>query len=508
MRCGDTTVYGYLWIVELADSNYHQNIPPVSNNILSKPQLARTNIHKTTVTLLIMLKPTPICRTIHIYTHNSFPHRYNIMKLTIFTLLALVSGKVLKLDFERSVVPHPNAPSFAAEPFILPMTNHITLYRAEIQVGTFPQNLYMLVDTGSSDTFVEDNQYYQPNKSSTFKDLSAGTFFVQYGDHSNTSGDWMSDTLSIGGVTIPNQAMGLAEYNSVRDGSAIILGIGLPTLESSVQTLNRTYPNVPESLYLNGDIPSWSYSVYLDSLEATAGSILFGGVDKSKYSGPLHTVPFVTPNRFDVTISSINIKSETTNKTVNVLNVPGKGNLDTGTVSLWLPHQTFLTILKDWKVDKDPDYGYIIPEYRLHQLQNEYLEFNFQGIIIKVSASELFTPKLTGDGTNTAQYPNGQKAYSPLIKDGGNSTQGLVLGDSFLRSAYVVYDLANQEASLAQADYSGNDAQVEEIQAGEDVPGATRVKDYDSVYSNVPISTTVCYQPTEYTLNPRPAWLN
>jgi hypothetical protein len=51
-----------------------------------------------------------------------------------------------------------------------------------------------------------------------------------------------------------------------------------------------------------------------------------------------------------------------------------------------------------------------------------------------------------------------------------------VLGDTFLRSAYVVYDLENNEISIAQTNFNATTENIQEIQKGADgVPNATGV---------------------------------
>jgi len=51
-----------------------------------------------------------------------------------------------------------------------------------------------------------------------------------------------------------------------------------------------------------------------------------------------------------------------------------------------------------------------------------------------------------------------------------------VLGDTFLRSAYVVYDLENNRISLAPTVFNATASNVKEIASGPDgVPGATVV---------------------------------
>lgn len=422
------------------------------------------------------------------------------MHFTTFSLLGLASAKVIQLDFNRTVQSLPKAqdkiPGFARVDLTVPLENDFVLYSAKIQIGTPPQEFEVQIDTGSSDLWVDTS--FKTNQSSTFKELYPGQFSIAYQDGTYANGDWVEDTVTLEGVQIPKQQLGLATNLTV---DHLILGVGLPSLEAA----SKEYINVPKALYLNGDISAYAYSLYLNSLQATQGSLLLGGVDKSKYSGELKTVPQISAYRFSITLSKLDIKSETSNKSVNALNVTGKAVLDSGTTLSYLPTQTLETILKTWKLDADSDYGYIIPEYRLQELQDEYLEYNLQGIKIKVAASQLFAPAYTGDNLNTvAEYPNGQKAYWLLLGDAGG-TDGLVLGDTFLRSAYVVYNLASLQISLAQADFSGGEPQIEEIDTGLNaVPGASPVEEWGAVYSNVPITTTVNYTPTQYTLNPRP----
>ncbi|AOW06956.1 YALI0F10549p [Yarrowia lipolytica CLIB122] len=442
--------------------------------------------------------------------------KFSILALT--TLLAAVSaGKVIQLDFVRTTSSSPirqkkiTLPKGLKVDLAIPVENDLVLYSAKVQVGSPEQEFVVQVDTGSSDLWLYDSsdlcigggckQYglFNTNASSTFKDILPGKFGISYGDGSYAKGDWAEDTVTIQGVKIPKQQFGLAKNTTA---TPAILGIGLTGLEAA----EKEYNNVPKSLYLNGDIGSYTYSLYLDDLEATQGSILFGGIDKSHFSGPLKTVPLISSYAFWVTLSRLDIKSETRNKTVNALDVPGQVLLDSGTTLTYLPTISYETILQDWGIDIDPDYGAIVPEYKLQKLQDEYLEYNLQGAKIKVSAAQLFAPAYTGDDLNTvAIYPNGQKAYGFLVAPNGNSTEGLILGDSFLRSAYVVYDLPNLQISLAQADYSGGAPQIEPIDPGLNaVPGATPVRDWGAVYSNVPISTSVNYTPTTYTLSPRP----
>lgn len=441
--------------------------------------------------------------------------------LAIATVLACVSaGKVLKLEFTRDTIPNPQKQKKVVLPhgdevhLSLPLTNDIVLYSAKIQIGTPEQEFLVQIDTGSSDLWVYDvddvcngggcavNGLFLTNQSSTFKELLPGQFAIGYGDNTYALGDWVEDTVTIEGVKIPKQQLGLAKNTTA---TPAILGIGLEGLESAQQE----YTNVPRSLFDNGDIGSYTYSLFLNSLDATQGSVLFGGLDKSHFSGTLQTVPLISGNAFWITLSSVDVKSETNDKSTNALDVPGQVLLDSGTTLTYLPQQTYDTILEAWDIDVDNWYGPVLPQNKFEELKDAYLEYNLQGIVIKVSAQQLFSPVQSADDDPNvpyASYPNGQTAYGLLIQP-NNGTEGLILGDSFLRSAYVIYDLPNLEVSLAQADYSGAESDIVPIEPGVgQVPGATPVSDWHSIYHSVPITTTVDYQPTTYLLQPQPTF--
>ena len=57
---------------------------------------------------------------------------------------------------------------------------------------------------------------YDPSKSTTFKDLSGSSWKISYGDSSSASGNVGTDNIVIGGLTIKNQAIELAETLSTQ----------------------------------------------------------------------------------------------------------------------------------------------------------------------------------------------------------------------------------------------------------------------------------------------------
>lgn len=98
-------------------------------------------------------------------------------------------------------------------------------YTCPVQIGTPAQTVDLDFDSGSSDLWVWSTQLdaatqasgaqnnvkiFNEKKSTTFKATSGSTWQIQYGDGSGASGNVGLDTVSIGGVTIKNQAIELA----------------------------------------------------------------------------------------------------------------------------------------------------------------------------------------------------------------------------------------------------------------------------------------------------------
>jgi hypothetical protein len=100
------------------------------------------------------------------------------------------------------------------------------------------------------------------------------------------------------------------------------------------------------------------------------------------------------------------------------------------------------------------------------------LDFDFSGQTIQVPYNELVLDIGSSSG-QPLTFSNGE----PACIFGVAPAQGAepVLGDTFLRSAYVVYDLANNEISLAQTNFNSTTDDIVEITKSSGVPGATEV---------------------------------
>lgn len=220
-----------------------------------------------------------------------------------------------------------------------------------------------------------------------------------------------------------------------------------------------------------GLIKSSAYSLWLNDLDANTGSILFGGVNTKKYHGTLETLPIQKAggvySEFVIALTSVFLSnsSGTTNYTSSAL--PAAVLLDSGSSLTYLPDVIVEGIFNDLEVsyDSSSGVGYMPCS---SSSQNVNISYTFSSPTINVALSELLLD--IGD----YYYNDGERACAFGIVPAGESMS--VLGDTFLRSAYVVYDLANNEISLANTNFNSTDNNVLEITTGTDsIPGATAV---------------------------------
>lgn len=357
------------------------------------------------------------------------------------------------------------------------LDNLETLYFANATLGTPAQSFRLHIDTGSSDLWVnavnselctergnqcDESGTYSANDSSTYQFVN-NAFNISYVDGSGAAGDYATDTFRFGGQTITDMQFGIGYISSSPEG---ILGIGYTINEVQVNRFGLdAYPNLPQKLKDDGMIGSVAYSLWLNDLDASTGSILFGGVDTDKFTGQLSTLPIIQESgvyaEFIIALTEMGIGDNKTslfsNSNVAVL-------LDSGSSLMYLPDEVTTELYRQFNARYDARQGAAFVDCNLANQQGS-LEFGFSGVTISVPYNELVI---------VATVSRGQPVCILGVGPAGNGIA--VLGDTFLRSAYVVYDLSNNEISLAQTNFNATSSSIEEIQAGSGgVPGASVV---------------------------------
>lgn len=371
----------------------------------------------------------------------------------------------------------------------LSLNNDKTLYFLDATLGTPGQKMQLYVDTGSSDLWVNvassrlcqsrgnpcsETGTYDKDESSTYNFVNSD-FNISYADGSSAAGDYATDTLKLQGQTIKDMQFGIGFQSSTPQN---ILGIGYETNEAQVASSNpKTYQNLPAKLVADGVITSSAYSLWLNDLDANKGSLLFGGVDKDKYEGDLVTMPVQKIAdgfyEFFVTLTGVKWGSDTlgSDMALGVL-------LDSGSTLTYLPDSMVADIYNKVDAAYDQSGG---TAYVDCSMSSDDLHLSFSNLDIKVPFDELVIDL----GDENQQFQDGTPACLFGIAPSIGGTH--VLGDTFLRSAYVVYDLDNNEISMAQTKYNVSTSDVVEISKGKDaVPNAKDASNDVAAESGLP----------------------
>ncbi|KAL1868437.1 hypothetical protein VTK73DRAFT_3676 [Phialemonium thermophilum] len=360
------------------------------------------------------------------------------------------------------------------------LDNEETLYFVNATLGTPPQSLRLHLDTGSSDLWVNTPRSelcqsrgspcrfagtYDANASSTYEYI--GSYFnISYVDGSGASGDYVSDTITIGQAQLDRLQFGVGYSSSSAQG---ILGVGYAVNEVQVGRAGKSaYRNLPAQMVADGLIRSNAYSLWLNDLDSNTGSILFGGVDTERFEGSLQTLPIQAQagvfSEFLITLTGIQLGNQSVADDLALAVL-----LDSGSSLSYLPDDLVQQIYAAVGARYDADSGSAYVPCSLAD-QDASLTFTFTSPTIAVAMNELVLELVTTSGRRPS-FQDGQPACLFGIGPAGGGTN--VLGDTFLRSAYVVYDLDNNQISLAQTRFNATATHVLEIGTGDDaVPGA------------------------------------
>jgi hypothetical protein len=411
--------------------------------------------------------------------------------------VATTVPSVVKLDFAKArdvQVPARSRRLRARDSFTASLINNVTAgsYLISTTVGTPGQAINLVIDTGSSDVFVLSNTANQctnrrleyengPCVGGTYDGADSSSyhlinhdFDISFADGSGSSGDYFSDSIALGGQTIKSQQLGLALKTTVGTG---IMGIGFAANEAT----SDKYSSLVQSMVSQGLIASQVYSLYLDDLKSSTGSIIFGGVDSAKYRPPLIALPLQpdssshTVDSFTVALSGVSgtgSSGNTTSFTADSFVLPVV--LDSGTTITYLDDATTGAIYDAFGVLQDSA-GDALIDCALKQ-SSASISFAFGGAggpVIKVGLDQLIFDVDSGGFGPTSDSPFGSTCAFGI--QSGSGPDLFLLGDSFLRSAYVVYDLDNNEVALAQTDFEASTSSVVAVPAkAESIPGVSR----------------------------------
>ncbi|KAK2607621.1 hypothetical protein N8I77_006284 [Diaporthe amygdali] len=361
-----------------------------------------------------------------------------------------------------------------------------------INISIAGQDTTVIVDTGSSELWVDPDcstaargnvtdsdegsgfdvgspQYcesigrYDPDSSSTSKDLEKGDVFV-YADLTTIELNYYSDNIDIGGLEIKGQQFGVA---NVTNATALgIMGMG-PNSAYGYNSSTQPYSLILDSMASQGLIASRAFSLDLKNYDNATGSIIFGGLDKKKFLGSLQTLPLESPQMsagaygdgsddekytnhgYFVTVQSLSMTKPNDTSSSKYDQDSFLAVLDSGTSAILTPEGMSSQICNDVGGTEMTQSGSSFCTVPCDvKNQPGGLDVEFQGKTIRVAFENLFT-EVEQDGYTFCFLGVGDTGVA-------TDPPTYILGSPFLRAAYAVFDWDNQQVHLAQASDCGS----------------------------------------------------
>eukprot|EP01127_Copromyxa_protea_P005276 TRINITY_DN15228_c0_g1_i1.p1 TRINITY_DN15228_c0_g1~~TRINITY_DN15228_c0_g1_i1.p1 ORF type:complete len:371 (-),score=98.66 TRINITY_DN15228_c0_g1_i1:23-1135(-) len=366
--------------------------------------------------------------------------------MRVFLLVALLVSVAFSFKIPLTKVKHsfPNAGKIAPTPKYAvldrmgaapldPFKNYDDVeYIGTVLLGTPPKPYRVVFDTGSSNLWVPSIQCtdsgcsgknkYDSSKSSTYK-ANGESISISYGTGS-MDGILDVDVASLAGYNVSvtfGAATSLADFfnGQPMDG---ILGLAYPGIAADYVT------PVFDVMMSKKLLPKNIFSFFLDSTSGDSRSaIIFGVLDPTYYTGSISYVPVVNQNYWLISLDDV---------TVGKTDVGGcngwlaycKAIVDTGTSLIVLPTDAFNTLSSAiGTVNSDCS--------NIDSLPTIDFTFNSGSLTLPLSPS-----------TYVIKDP---QAGCVLGIQGSDGLPFWILGDTFMRQYYTVFDRDNNQIGFA-----------------------------------------------------------
>ncbi|KAF8893667.1 acid protease [Gymnopilus junonius] len=327
--------------------------------------------------------------------------------------------------------------------------NQAVTYVASVGVGSPATQFDLLVDTGSSNTWVGAGRAFRRTKTTTTTNQRVS---VTYGSGFFQGSEFTDQVTIASGLVIPTQSIGVASESEGFQGVDGIIGIG--PLDLTLDTLSpattSTIPTVTDNLFSQGTISAHEIGISFEpSITGNDlnGEITWGGTDSTKFTGSITFIPLTKTspaNEFwgidqTVTYAGQTILSETA------------GIVDTGT--------TLILLASDGLAAYQAATG-AVPDNNTGLLKLTSVQFaNLQPLLF------------TAAGTTFTLTPNAQLWPRALNVDIGGVANAIYLivsdlgtpsgegfdfvnGFAFLERFYSVFDTANNQVGFATTSFT------------------------------------------------------
>ncbi|KAH7925606.1 acid protease [Leucogyrophana mollusca] len=331
-------------------------------------------------------------------------------------------------------------------------------YSGVVSIGTPPQNLNLVLDTGSSDLWMATTQCttctpdiitFDPSKSSSFK-TSASNTQIQYGS-GNAQGTVSQDTVSMGGFTVSAQtllAVNSITGNLIDDGLSGIMGLGFQTI--SALEVAPFWVALNSANQLSSPVMSFYFERYVDQVNeidaAPGGVFTLGGTNTSLYTGNIEFINMPsgsTPSYWYQAVDAVTVQGTS-------ITIPSGSSLsaiDTGTTLIGAPTAIVANI---WNAVPGSQAltGQYEGMYAFPCTTDVSITISFGGTAWSISSDDMNLGTIS-TGSSTGPMSGAVDATSDMCVGGifdvgssmgsGQGVPSWIVGDTFLKNVYTVF---------------------------------------------------------------------
>ncbi|KAG2143757.1 acid protease [Suillus bovinus] len=336
----------------------------------------------------------------------------------------------------------------ASDPKTVPASNLAYVqYTTSVGVGSPPTYYNLVIDTGSSNTFVGTGKKYvrTPTSVPTGQNINIvyGTGFI--------NGIEYKDTVTLApGFVITGQSIGDALKFAKFDGVDGMIGIGPTDLtKGRLSPDTGLTPTLMDNALKQGLIKNDIFGISFAPAKTyndTNGAITYGGIDHALHTGEITYAPITktlpAANSWGINVTSLTYGTHT------VIPQSTAGIVDTGTAMILLAKDflaRYLDAIPGSHLDIIDTGLVVIPSSSIAHMQP--LNFTINGRVFSMDTAAQLIPL----NQNTALGGKAGVQYGVISSLDGNSGEGLdfIIGQKFLEKFYVVFDADVNRIGLA-----------------------------------------------------------
>ncbi|KAK3689153.1 aspartic peptidase domain-containing protein, partial [Podospora appendiculata] len=313
-------------------------------------------------------------------------------------------------------------------------------YILQLEIGTPPQKIKVFIDTGSYELWVNPKcttsadtnlcqsygNYYPTKSNSSF--FVGGDFAITYGTGA-VKGSYYSDIMSVAMFQIPSVQFAVASDSNYTFAGILGLGYSYP--------YSINYPSLLNLMVSAKMISAPIFSIGLGGEQDGFSEIIFGGINRWKFAGPLEPVAIWPPIsqqdphwiQYWINVTSVGLTRPNANPVVytprDTFMMPTL--IDTGSTLSYIREDLVAQIGQQFQATVDGAGNYIVD--CAYRAQNGTVDFGFNRgrMVINVRYKDFIYQ----------QYP-GHCMLGVQPADVGSTNY--VLGDTFIRGAYCEFN--------------------------------------------------------------------